>query len=54
MKYCVACPHCGQELLKAENGSLIEVSCPKCATDLKIEVENDRITIQKVLSEKNK
>lgn len=46
MKYFVACPNCGQDLLKAENGSLIEISCPECNTEIIVEIENDKLTIQ--------
>ena len=52
MNYFVVCPYCGYELLKAENNSYIEMSCPSCEQDLIIEVKDNRITIKKVLSEK--
>jgi phage FluMu protein Com len=47
MKYFLACPYCGQDLLKAENGSQIKITCPKCNEHLTIEVKDDHIIIGK-------
>ncbi len=48
----IVCPECGYKLLKAGNGSNIEIYCPKCKAKLQIETKDDKIIIQKVLSDK--
>lgn len=52
MTYYTVCPDCGYKLLKAGNGSMIEILCPKCGTKMTIEIKNGRITIQKIITEK--
>lgn len=51
MKYFIVCPYCGQDLLKADDGSFIEITCPKCSKDLTVEVKDYQITVQGLLSE---
>ena len=46
------CPSCGYKLLKAGDGSTIEIHCPKCAEKMTIEIKNGKITIQKTVAEK--
>lgn len=48
------CPTCGYKLLKASEGSTIEVTCPKCGEKMTIEISNGKVIIQKILSNKSK
>lgn len=48
----VVCPDCGYKLLKAGDGSNVEIYCPKCKAKLFIEIKDGKIIIQKVLSDK--
>ena len=46
------CPSCGYKLLKASDGSTIEIHCPKCGEKMTIEIKDGKITIQKTIAEK--
>ena len=46
MSYYTVCLVCGYKLLKAGNGSNIEITCPKCKKKVVIEVEDSTITIK--------
>lgn len=46
------CPSCGYKLLKAGDGSSIEMYCPKCGAKMLIEIKDKKITIQKIIAEK--
>ena len=35
----VVCPDCGYKLLKAGDGSNIEIHCPKCGAKMTIEIK---------------
>lgn len=48
----VVCPSCGYKLLKAGDGSSIEMYCPKCGAKMLIEIKDKKITIQKIIAEK--
>ena len=48
----IVCPDCGYKLLKAGNGSNVEIYCPKCKAKMIIEIKNGKITIQKILENK--
>ena len=52
MNYYTVCPVCGYKLLKAGDGSNIEILCPKCGEKTTIEIKDGKITILKVLSSK--
>jgi uncharacterized Zn finger protein (UPF0148 family) len=52
MTYYTICPTCGYKLLKAGDGSNIEIFCPKCGDKMIIEIKDGKITILKVLSNK--
>lgn len=52
MTYYTVCPDCGYKLLKAGDGSNIEIYCPKCKAKMLIEIKDGKIIIQKVLSDK--
>ena len=54
MTYYTVCPSCGYKLLKAGDGSSIEMYCPKCGEKMTIEIKDKKITIQKIIAEKNK
>lgn len=53
MNYYTVCPTCGYKLLKAGDGSNIEIVCPKCGAKMTIEIKDEKIVIQKVVSDKN-
>jgi len=44
MKYTV-CFNCGHKLLKADDGSNIEIQCPKCNEKLLINVSSGKIVV---------
>lgn len=52
MNYYTVCPDCGYKLLKASDGSMIEIFCPKCGEKMTIEIKDGKITIQKTIAEK--
>ena len=52
MNYYTVCPDCGYKLLKASDGSTIEIHCPKCGAKMLIEINDGKITIQKTITEK--
>ena len=51
MTYYTVCPDCGYKLLKAGDGSNIEIYCPKCRAKMIIEIKDGKIIIQKILSD---
>lgn len=48
----IVCPNCGYKLLKAGDGSNIEIFCPKCNDKMTIEIKDGKVVIQKVVSDK--
>ncbi len=52
MKYYAICPDCGYKLFKARDGSNVEIHCPKCKEKMTIEVNDNKIVIQRMLSDK--
>jgi len=52
MTYYTVCPTCGYKLLKAGDGSNIEIFCPKCNAKLLIDVEDNKIIIIRVIPPK--
>ena len=50
MNYYTVCPTCGYKLLKAGDGSEIEIYCPKCREKMMIEIKDNKIVILKILS----
>lgn len=53
MNYYTVCPDCGYKLLKAGDGSNIEIYCPKCGAKMTIEIKDGKIIIQKKIAEKD-
>ena len=53
MTYYVVCPDCGYKLLKAGNGSNIEIYCLKCKAKLLIEIKDSNIKIHKAADKKD-
>ena len=47
MAYYVVCPDCGYKLLKAGDGSTIEIYCPKCKGKMLIAVKDGKVIVQK-------
>ena len=52
MTYYVVCPDCGYKLLKAGDGSTIEIYCPKCKAKMLIEIKNGKVIVQKATDNK--
>lgn len=52
MNYYTICPNCGYKLLKAGDGSNIEIFCPKCNDKMTIEIKDGKVVIQKLVSDK--
>ena len=53
MTYYTVCPDCGYKLLKASDGSQIEIYCPKCKAKLLIEIKDGNIKIHKSADKKD-
>lgn len=47
MQY-VMCPVCGKKLCKGENGTKIEIQCPKCGEKVKISIDDRDMHIELV------
>lgn len=47
MTYYVVCPDCWYKLLKASDGSTIEIYCPKCKGKTLIAVKDGKVIVQK-------
>lgn len=43
MKYFAVCPLCGYKLLKGEEGSKIEMLCPKCHEDVEVAITKESV-----------
>ncbi|MEG2688355.1 MAG: hypothetical protein RSA24_04220 [Clostridia bacterium] len=37
----ISCPECGQKLCRAETGSKVEITCPKCKTEFEGFIDKD-------------
>ena len=48
MKYAM-CPKCGRRLCKGENGTKVEMECPKCGEFASVIIEEDDISLQNLL-----
>ena len=46
MKYAM-CPKCGRRLCKGENGTQVEMECPKCGAFASVIIDEDDIHISK-------
>lgn len=46
MKYAM-CPKCGRRLCKGENGTKVEIECPKCGEFSFVVIEEDYVCISK-------
>ncbi len=46
MKYAM-CPKCGRRLCKGENGTKVEMECPKCGEFASVIIDEDDIHISK-------
>lgn len=47
MAYYVVCPECGYKLLKAGDGSTIEIYCQKCKNKMSIVIKDGKVIVQK-------
>ncbi len=52
MTYYVVCPDSGYKLLKASDGSNIEIYCPKCKAKLLISIKGSKVLVQKQTADK--
>ena len=52
MKYAM-CPKCGRRLCKGENGTKVEIECPKCGEFSFVVIEEDYVCISKKISTKS-
>ena len=52
MTYYVVCPEFWYKLLKAGDGSTIEIYCPKCKGKMLIAVKDGKIIVQKATDNK--
>jgi DNA-directed RNA polymerase subunit RPC12/RpoP len=48
MNYYTVCPSCGYKLLKAGDGSNIEIFCPKCGEKMLIEIKDGKIVVTRI------
>lgn len=46
MKYAM-CPKCGRRLCKGENGTKVEMECPKCGEFASVIIEEDDVHISR-------
>ncbi|UKI14111.1 MAG: Com family DNA-binding transcriptional regulator [Clostridiales bacterium] len=46
MKYAM-CPKCGRRLCKGENGTKVEMECPKCGAFASVIIEEDDVHISR-------
>jgi len=49
MTYYTVCPVCGYKLLKAGEGSNVEIVCPKCSEKMSIEIKDGKIVTLRIL-----
>ena len=47
MIYYAICPLCGKILFRCESGSKIEVQCPKCHENVRVEVTKESVLLSK-------
>lgn len=47
MKYFAVCPQCGYKLLKGEDGSRVEMMCPKCHEDVEVTITKESVRLVK-------
>lgn len=45
--YYISCPHCGYKLMKAANGTKIELYCPKCKEKITVIVKDGVVIVGK-------
>lgn len=45
-KFIITCPKCGKILFKSEDASNVEVQCPKCGVQLKVEHANNALSVK--------
>ena len=49
MKLFAICPICGKKLCKAEEGSLVDLQCPECKSQLEIVVTKEAVSAKRNL-----
>jgi len=52
LKYYASCPVCGYRLFKSDEGTQVEIQCPKCKEEVIFTVTKTRITIDRPQKEK--
>lgn len=54
MKLYASCPICAHKLLKGENGTFVEVLCPRCSYLIRITIKDRQVTTVPFESQKKK
>lgn len=54
MKLYACCPICAHKLLKCENGTFVEVLCPRCSYLIRITIKDRQVTTVPFESQKKK
>jgi len=54
VKYIVTCPYCGYRLLRAEEGTILEMECHKCGAPISVVVQPDDLHLTKPIRGKPK
>lgn len=54
MKLYACCPICAHKLGKGENGTFIEVLCPRCSTLVRISIKDRQVLVIPLENQKKK
>lgn len=54
MKLYACCPICGHKLLKGENGTFVELRCPRCSNFVRITIKEQQVSVVLFENSKNK
>lgn len=44
-KLYACCPICAHKLLKGENGTFVDVLCPRCSSLIKVTIKDKQVTV---------
>jgi len=47
-----ACPICARKLCKGDNGSMVEICCPRCSAIVRVEFNDKQVTTTLLESQK--
>ena len=54
IKMYAACPKCAHKLCKGENGSAVEIVCPRCSTIVRIVFQDNQVQTIPLESQKKR